>query len=77
MMATLSALNAEYELIMADMARYKRDLETLSLQIDRGEELITGLSGEKVRWKASQIELEEDYKKLVGDCLIAASMISF
>jgi hypothetical protein len=30
MMATLAALNAEYEIIMADMARYKRDLETLS-----------------------------------------------
>jgi dynein heavy chain len=77
MMATLEALKAEYAIIEADMARYKRDLLTLSQQIDRGEELISGLSGEKVRWKASQIELEEDYKKLVGDCLIAASMISF
>lgn len=30
MMATLEALKAEYAIIEADMARYKRDLLTLS-----------------------------------------------
>lgn len=39
--------------------------------------LVSGLGGEKIRWSASQLELEDAYTKLVGDCLMAASFMCF
>lgn len=77
MMAELSALEEEFRILMDQMDIYKRTLEKLSLQIDRGEMLVSGLGGEKVRWSASQIHLEDMYEKLVGDCLMAAAFTSF
>lgn len=62
---------------MDQMEIYKNTLAKLSLQIDRGEMLVSGLGGEKVRWSASQIHLEDMYEKLVGDCLMAAAFTSF
>jgi len=62
---------------MEQMEEYKKTLASLSLQIDRGEQLVSGLGGEKVRWSASQLHLEDMYEKLVGDCLMAAAFTSF
>jgi len=38
---------------------------------------VSGLSGERIRWSASQLNLEDLYEKLVGDCLLAAGFMSF
>lgn len=59
------------------MSIYKRELEDLQTKIDRGDKLITGLSGEKIRWEASLIELDDQYAKLVGDCILAAAFMSY
>jgi len=50
MMAEVEALEAEYQLIVQQMEDYRRLLEQLSLKIDRGEQLVQGLGGEKTRW---------------------------
>ena len=63
--------------IKEQLAEYQRQITLLSLQIDRGEQLVSGLGGEKTRWSASQLSLEDVYEKLVGDCLMAAGLISF
>jgi len=34
---------------------FKAQLSSLSIKIDRGEMLVSGLGGEKIRWSASQI----------------------
>jgi dynein heavy chain len=38
---------------------------------------VTGLAGEKTRWEASLIELDDQYEKLVGDCILAAAFMSY
>lgn len=53
MMAELAELEEEFRVLMEQMDIYKRQLEKLSIQIDRGEMLVSGLGGEKVRWSAS------------------------
>jgi len=50
MMAEVEALEAEYQLIMKQMEDFRLLLEQLSLKIDRGEQLVSGLGGEKTRW---------------------------
>jgi dynein heavy chain len=43
----------------------------------RAESLITGLGGEKTRWKGESIRLGEVYVNLTGDVLIASGMIAY
>jgi dynein heavy chain len=43
----------------------------------RAESLISGLGGEKTRWKAESERLEAVYENLTGDVLISAGMISY
>jgi dynein heavy chain len=62
---------------MKQLDEYQKEIAKLSLAIDRGEQLVSGLSGEKTRWTASQLMYEEISEKLVGDCLMAAGLISF
>ena len=59
------------------MAAYRKELENLQTKIDRGDKLITGLSGEKSRWEASLVELDEQYMNLAGDCILAAAFMSY
>jgi len=77
MMAELAELEAAFAILMEQMQVYKDTLAKLSLQIDRGEMLVSGLGGEKVRWSATQLHLEDMYEKLVGDCFMAAAFNSF
>jgi hypothetical protein len=41
------------------MAKYKAALDDLQKKIDRGDKLVSGLSGEKTRWEATIIDLDE------------------
>lgn len=73
----LAELDANYQKTTTEMSTYKRELEDLQTKIDRGDKLITGLSGEKGRWEASLIELDDQYDKLTGDCILAAAFMSY
>ena len=59
------------------MAAFKAALDDLQKKIDRGDKLVSGLSGEKTRWEATIIDLDEQYEKLVGDCILAAAFMSY
>jgi dynein heavy chain len=47
------------------------------VKLFRAEKLVSGLAGEKERWEASIINLEEGTRKLPGDCLVAAAFLSY
>ena len=59
------------------MKELKDALDLLQVKIDRGDKLISGLAGEKTRWEASLIILDEDYDQLVGNCVLAAAFMSY
>lgn len=59
------------------MAKYKAELDDLQVKIDRGDKLISGLSGEKTRWEATLIDLDDQYSKLPGDCILASAFMSY
>ena len=73
----LADLNAKFDKTTADMAIYQAELNSLQIKIDRGEKLISGLSGEKTRWEATLIELDDQYEKLIGDCILSAAFMSY
>ena len=59
------------------MKKLKDELDNLQVKIDRGDKLVSGLAGEKTRWEASLIILDEDFDQLVGNCILAAAFMSY
>ncbi|CAH1117610.1 unnamed protein product [Phaedon cochleariae] len=53
------------------------EVNLCQLKLQRAEELIGGLGGEKERWKAIAKELGEKYYLLTGDILIAAGVVAY
>jgi len=73
----LAELQEQYNATNSELDRFKQVLDKLQVLIDRGEKLVSGLSGEKTRWEASLIDLDDQYEKLVGDCILAAAFMSY
>lgn len=55
----LNLLEQEYNETTSKMQVLKDNLHNLQVLIDRGEKLVQGLSGEKTRWEAQIIELDD------------------
>ena len=45
--------------------------------MERGDKLITGLSGEKARWETSLVSLDEEFDTLIGDSILASAFMSY
>lgn len=73
----LAELESSFNTTTARMKSLKDELDNLQVKIDRGDKLISGLSGEKTRWEASLIILDEDFEQLVGNCILAAAFMSY
>ncbi|KAM4540607.1 dynein axonemal heavy chain 2-like [Fundulus diaphanus] len=63
------------KLAMKESLRNKS--QEMELKLDRADKLVTGLAGERVRWEERVTGLEENMRYLVGDCLLAASFLSY
>ncbi|KAF7280376.1 hypothetical protein GWI33_006107 [Rhynchophorus ferrugineus] len=66
------------------LAQEKKKFQTLTdevnlctLKLQRAEELIGGLGGEKDRWKNTAEALGERYNMLVGDILVSAGIVAY
>ncbi|XP_042367999.1 dynein axonemal heavy chain 2 [Plectropomus leopardus] len=55
----------------------KKKSDEMEVKLDRADKLVTGLAGERVRWEERVTGLEENMGYLVGDCLLAASFLSY
>jgi len=53
------------------------EIEDCGKKLIRAEKMIGGLEGEKVRWTDTVKMLGEKASLLVGDCLVAAGMVSY
>lgn len=66
---------------LQDATTQKVDLQNrvnkCSIQLDRAEKLIDGLSGEKVRWLSNAQTLAENYKSVVGDTLLSSGVVAY
>jgi dynein heavy chain len=66
---------------LMDCATKKADLEgqaaLCALKLERAEELISGLGGEKTRWTAVAEELKVTYSNLTGDVLVSGGYVAY
>ena len=53
------------------------EIEDCGKKLIRAEKMIGGLEGEKVRWTETVRILGEKQTLLIGDCLVAAGMVSY
>lgn len=73
----LAKLNAEGARLEAQAANLNAEMERCSKQLVRAEKMIGGLEGEKNRWTETVARLTIQQDLLVGDCLVAAGMVSY
>lgn len=59
------------------MEAYKKEVDNLQIKIDRGDKLVSSLSGEKARWGASLKDYEIQFEDLTGDCILSAAFMSY
>ncbi|KAG7496340.1 dynein heavy chain 2, axonemal [Solea senegalensis] len=55
----------------------RKKSDEMEVKLDRADKLVTGLAGERVRWEERAAGLEENMGYLIGDCLLAASFLSY
>ena len=84
LMELLATLNSEISELNANYTKANDELTELQLQASLMEKrlaaaskLITGLTGERTRWTADIGNLHEQGARLVGDCLLASSFLSY
>ncbi|XP_054907024.1 dynein axonemal heavy chain 2 isoform X1 [Poeciliopsis prolifica] len=73
----LNALQKQHaeKLAMKESLRVKS--HEMEVKLDRADKLVTGLAGERIRWDERVTGLEKNMGYLVGDCLLAASFLSY
>lgn len=76
-MAKLNLLEEEFNEADMKKKRLQESLQELQVLIDRGDKLVNGLQGEKSRWEAQIIELDDQYLKLIGDSILSAAFMSY
>ena len=55
----------------------KADHELCTLKLNRAQELISGLGGERTRWSDTAKQLGRTYNTLTGDVLISSGAVAY
>lgn len=55
----------------------QHEVKMCTVKIERAEQLIGGLGGERVRWIAAAKDLGLAYPSLTGDSLLSAGIIAY
>ncbi|CAK6445071.1 unnamed protein product [Pipistrellus nathusii] len=73
----LQALNDEFEEMNTKKMTLEENIEICSQKLVRAEKLISGLGGEKDRWKEAARQLGIRYTNLTGDVLVSAGTVAY
>ena len=75
--AKVDELNNKYQESVGEKNRLRNEAEGLEAKLDRADKLVSGLSGERVRWESSIGGFDISLRNLVGDALVAAAFLSY
>jgi len=75
--ASLDEMQEKFDKAMADKQKLQDDADNTKRKMDAANALISGLSGEKVRWTQQSKEFDDQIDRLVGDCAIACAFMSY
>jgi dynein heavy chain, axonemal len=80
-LATLSKeigeLNAQYSEASSELDVLQQEAALMTKRLEAASKLIDGLTGERTRWSADVKSLEDQALKLVGDCVLGSSFLSY
>ncbi|CAM9103575.1 unnamed protein product [Discosporangium mesarthrocarpum] len=75
--AEISELNANYEKANSELSQLQLQASLMEKRLAAASKLITGLTGERTRWTMDIGDLQQQKTRLVGDCLVASSFLSY
>ena len=75
--AELDRMQAEFDSAMGEKARLEEDAANTRKRMDAANALIAALAGEEARWTAQSAEFAGQIQRLIGDCAMAASFVSY
>ena len=73
----LQALKDELQAMVAKQSELSDNIDLCGKKLQRAEELIGGLGGERARWSELAAELSEKYKRVTGDILVSSGFVAY
>jgi dynein heavy chain len=73
----LSELNVQFEAANKELDALQTEAGIMQKRLEAASKLIDGLTGERTRWGADVKGLEDNRVKLIGDCLLGSSFLSY
>ena len=73
----LGQLDKQYQAAILEKQQLQEEAEIMERRLIAADKLITGLSSEKQRWKVDLEDLKKKRIKLLGDCLLCSSFLSY
>ncbi|CAM9109021.1 unnamed protein product [Choristocarpus tenellus] len=73
----ISELNMNYETANGELSQLQLQASLMEKRLTAASKLITGLTGERTRWTVDIGDLQQQQTRLVGDCLLASSFLSY
>jgi dynein heavy chain, axonemal len=75
--AELADLDIKYKAASIELAQLQEKAAVMQRRLTAASKLIAGLSSERSRWSADVEKLQAQATRLVGDCLLSASFLSY
>ncbi len=73
----LAILNAEKKIKSDELQELEDQSNMMTRKLNAASKLISGLGSEQTRWSGDMERIQLDKVKLVGDCLLASSFLSY
>ncbi|CAK1584360.1 unnamed protein product [Parnassius mnemosyne] len=74
---TLDGLNSRYETAMLRRQELQEETDLMMRRLIAADKLMSGLSSEQKRWTEDLAALHLEQSRLIGNCLLAASFLSY
>lgn len=74
---TLDGLNSRYETAMMRRQELQEETDIMMRRLVAADKLMSGLSSEQKRWTEDLKALHVEQSRLIGNCLLAASFLSY
>ncbi|XP_020287480.1 dynein heavy chain 10, axonemal isoform X2 [Pseudomyrmex gracilis] len=74
---TIKELNAKYDVAMTERQQLQDETDVLGRRLLAADKLISGLSSENERWQKDLTALQDDTKRITGNCLLGAAFLAY